>query len=69
MAINIFQKFKNTIVLQSSTGSIRHLEEGKTYLTYNLIKYDIENKQPVSCTIIAEEIIGAGTKNVLIHIL
>jgi len=51
----------------SSSGSIKHRESGKTYLSYNLIKYDNELNKPVSCTIIAEEILGAGTKNVLIQ--
>ena len=53
----------------SSTGSIKHKEKGKTYLSYNLIKYDIDNKKPVSIAIIAEEIIGAGTKNMLLHLI
>ena len=51
----------------SSTGSVKHKEAGKTYLSYNLIKYDIELKKPVSCSIIAEDILGAGAKNILIH--
>lgn len=51
----------------SSTGSVRHKEKWKTYLSYNLIKYDIRKKQPVSCSIIAEEIIGAGPINILVH--
>lgn len=55
------------IAAGSSSGSVRHKEEGKTYLSYNLIKYDIENRQPVSCSIMVEEIIGAGTKNMLVH--
>jgi hypothetical protein len=53
----------------SSTGKVKHVEEGKTFLTYNLIKYDIENKKPVSCSIIAEEILGSGSKNMLLHVL
>ena len=51
----------------SSTGSINHKETGKTYLSYNLIKYDNELNRPISCTIIVEEILGAGTKNVIIQ--
>jgi predicted MPP superfamily phosphohydrolase len=51
----------------SATGKVKHKEDGKTFLTYNLIKYDIEDKKPVSCSIIAEEILGAGTKNILLH--
>lgn len=33
----------------SATGKVRHIENNKTYLSYNLIKYDIENRKPVSC--------------------
>ncbi len=53
----------------SSTGKVKHVEEGKTFLTYNLIKYDVENKKPVLCSIIAEEILGSGTKNMLLQVL
>lgn len=53
----------------STTGSVKHQEKGKTYLSYNLIKYDIDSKKPVSISIIAEEIIGAGTKNILQHLV
>ncbi len=51
----------------SASGSVKHKERGKTYLSYNLIKYDNELHKPVSCTIIAEEILGAGTKNILVQ--
>lgn len=57
------------IAAGSSSGSVKHQEKGKTFLTYNLIKYDIKNNQPISCSIIAEEIIGAGTKNMLLHLM
>lgn len=57
------------IAAGSSTGSVKHQESGKTYLTFNLIKYDVEEKRPVSCSIIAEEIIGAGTKNMMLHLM
>ncbi|MCY1130411.1 metallophosphoesterase [Bacteroides fragilis] len=53
----------------STTGSVKHQDKGKTYLSYNLIKYDVEAKQPVSIAIVAEEIIGAGTKNILLHLI
>jgi predicted phosphodiesterase len=45
----------------SSTGKITHKEYGKTYLSYNLIKI---NNRVVTCTQFAEEIIGAGAKNI-----
>jgi hypothetical protein len=51
----------------SATGKVSHKDKNKTYLSYNLIKYDIENRRPVSCTIIAEDVIGSGAKNVLVH--
>jgi len=57
------------IAAGSTTGSVKHKEEGKTFLSYNLIKYDIDTQQPVSVSIIAEEILGAGTKNILLHML
>lgn len=53
----------------SATGKVRHKEDGKTFMTYNLIKYDIDDKRPVSCSIIAEEVLGSGTKNMLLHLL
>ncbi len=53
----------------STTGSVKHQEKGKTYLSYNLIKYDMDTKKPVSISIIAEEIIGAGAKNILLHLV
>ncbi|MFA6979317.1 MAG: metallophosphoesterase [Ignavibacteriaceae bacterium] len=51
----------------SSTGSVKHIDIDKTFLTYNLIKYDNQMKKPVTCSIIAEETLGAGTKNILIQ--
>ena len=51
----------------STTGSIKHKCKGHTYMSYNLIKYDIDTKKPVSVTIIAEEVVGTGAKNILIH--
>lgn len=55
------------IAAGSATGKVKHIDKGKTYLSYNLIKYDIDQRKPVSCTILAEEILGGGTKNVLLH--
>lgn len=53
----------------SSTGCVKHQDKGKTYLTYNLVKYDIETRKPIFISIIAEEVIGAGTKNMLLHLV
>lgn len=65
------QKHQDITIIASgsSTGSVKHQDKGKTFLSYNLIKYDIETQQPVSISIIAEEIIGAGTKNMLLHLI
>jgi len=51
----------------SATGKIAHVEKGKTYLSYNVIKLDLNTRKPVSCTILAEETLGGGTKDVLLH--
>lgn len=53
----------------STTGCVNHQDKGKTYLTYNLIKYDVEAKKPIFVSIIAEETIGAGTRNMLLHLV
>lgn len=65
------QKHQDITIIASgsSTGSVKHQDKGKTFLSYNLIKYDIDTQQPVSISIIAEEIIGAGTKNMLLHLI
>jgi predicted MPP superfamily phosphohydrolase len=51
----------------SATGKVAHVDKGKTYLSYNVIKFDLDTRRPVSCTILAEEILGGGTKDVLLH--
>lgn len=50
----------------SSTGQIVHKEKGKTYISYNLIKI---GKRNVTCTQFAEEILGAGEKNIHTEII
>ncbi len=67
--IPTIQKYHDITIIASgsSTGNVKHKEAGKTFLTYNLIKFDIEEKKPVSCSVVAEQIIGAGAKNVMIH--
>ena len=69
--IPIIQKYDDVTVVAagSSTGSVKHQEKGKTFLSYNLIKYDVDLHRPISVSIIAEEIIGAGTKNILQKLL
>lgn len=63
------QNYKNISIIAagSSSGSVKHKENGKTFLSYNVIKYDIDNKKPISCSLYAEDIIGAGIKNILIR--
>jgi len=45
----------------SSTGRVTHKERGKTYISYNFIKI---SDRAVTCTQFAEELIGAGVKNI-----
>ncbi|MCB0472165.1 MAG: metallophosphoesterase [Flavobacteriaceae bacterium] len=52
----------------SSTGKVDHMEDQKTFLTYNLINYDMEQFKPISSTIIFEDLIGSGTKNYQVQI-
>jgi len=52
----------------SSTGNISHFDKGKTFLTYNLINYDLEDHRPISSTIVFEDLIGSGTKNYQVEI-
>ena len=51
----------------STTGSVKCKEKDKTCLSFNLIKYDIIERRPVAITICTEEILGAGTKNILAY--
>ena len=52
----------------SSTGKVDHFEDKKTFLTYNLINYDMEEFKPLSSTIVFEDLIGSGTKNYQVQI-
>ncbi|WP_294294860.1 metallophosphoesterase [uncultured Chryseobacterium sp.] len=47
----------------SSTGNIDHMENQKTFLTYNVINYDMELFRPISSTIVFEDLLGSGTKS------
>jgi len=66
--VPFFQNSKgiNVIAAGSTSGNVNHVEAGKTCMSYNVIKYDIDEKRPVSCTFVAETIAGAGTRNVMI---
>ncbi len=45
----------------SSTGQITHKDRRKTYLSYNVLKFTKDN---VVCTQFAEELLGAGVKDI-----
>ena len=51
----------NIIACGSSTGQVSHKEYGKTYLSYNVLKFNMDN---VVCTQFAEELLGAGAKDI-----
>lgn len=46
----------------SSTGNVQHIENEKTYISFNVIKYDLNKKRPTQATIYFEEIIGTHVK-------
>ena len=50
----------------SSTGQIVHKEKGKTFISYNVLKI---SKRSVTCTQFAEEVYGAGAKNIRTEII
>lgn len=50
----------------SSTGQIVHKEKGKTYISYNMLKI---SEKTVTCTQFAEEVYGAGAKNIRTEII
>lgn len=50
----------------SSTGQIVHKEKGKTYISYNLVKIC---RNEMTCTQFAEEIYGAGAKNIRTEVI
>ena len=51
----------------STTGSVKCKGKDKTYISYNLIKYDVNERRPVAVIICYEEILGAGTKSMLAY--
>lgn len=53
----------NMVAAGSSTGNVDHSNSDKTFLTYNIINYDLELNKPISSTIVFEDLIGSGTKN------
>lgn len=53
----------NIISGGSSTGFIEHIEHNKTFLTYNLIKYNIKKAKPITSTIIFEDELESGIRH------
>jgi len=51
----------NIVACGSSTGKIENTDKQKTYISYNIIKF---NKNTVICTLCAEEILGSGAINI-----
>jgi predicted phosphodiesterase len=51
------------IACGSSTGNVNHIQRNKTYLSYNLIKI---TKSNIVVTQYVEELLGSGTKSLLI---
>lgn len=52
--------------MNTITGQIVHKEQGKTYISYNLVKIQ---KKTIACTPFVEEIYGAGAKNIRTEII
>lgn len=50
----------------SSTGQIFHKEKGKTFISYNMLKI---SERTITCTQFAEEVYGAGAKNIRTEII
>jgi len=56
----------NVISCGSSTGQMIHKDEGKTYISYNIIKI---SKKAVTCSQFAEDILGGGAKSIKTEIM
>ncbi|WP_017212187.1 metallophosphoesterase family protein [Clostridium beijerinckii] len=56
------KRYKKSFVIAcgSSTGKVINKDKKKTYISYNVIKYDINRKLPVSCVLYFEDNLGAG---------
>ena len=51
----------NVIGCGSSTGQMKHIEKGKTYISYNVLKIGVND---ISCAQFAEEVLGAGANDI-----
>ena len=53
----------------SSTGEVKHIDERKTYISYNVIKYDLDFKKPIQASIYFEDVIGTNAKHLKTELL
>jgi len=53
----------------SSTGEVKHVDNRKTYISYNIIKYDLNLKKPIQTSIYFEDVIGTNIKHLKTELL
>lgn len=53
----------------SSTGEVKHVDTRKTYISYNVIKYDLNLKKPIQASIYFEDVIGTNVKHLKTELL
>jgi len=53
----------------SSTGEVKHVDNRKTYISYNVIKYDLDLKKPIQASIYFEDVIGTNVKHLKTELL
>jgi predicted phosphodiesterase len=53
----------------SSTGDVKHVDNKRTYLSYNVIKYNLDLKKPIQASIYFEDVIGTNVKNLKTELL
>jgi predicted phosphodiesterase len=51
----------NIVACGSSTGQVINIDPNKTYISYNLLRF---NKDTVTCTLFAEDLLGSGVIDV-----
>lgn len=53
----------------SSTGCVKNNTAGKTYLSYNILKYNLNKQKFTTCVMKFEDVLGKGTKDLLTIVL
>ncbi|MGE4455475.1 MAG: metallophosphoesterase [Arcobacteraceae bacterium] len=53
----------------SATGEIKHVDNRKTYISYNVIKYDLDRNEPIQASIYFEDVIGTSVKHLKTEVL